>query len=211
MQYKNATPQKQADGTYVLRYQVVDAANNPVGQPSVFTGTNEAECYQKAVQAHQTATAAIERLRKRQPTYKPGTADEAITLAADAERKMREAAISYEWMQSHMPGSGREFFRCAANADILKTFLDDNGLEWTVDNLELAFDACENRLAKSNKPVTSETPEEILPPVVKTPWSDIKNRDDLRLMPRERYRELLFSPKYSSAFKEHILAIQGGN
>ncbi len=212
--YKDAAPVKQADGTYVLTYQVTDANGAPIGSKSVFAGRSESECYKKSMQAHQSAQQAIERLRKRSPIYKEGaapTVDQAITAAALAEKQMIEAREAYIFMQNHLPGSDHPYHPCQANSTILSNWLEQNDLEFVAENLEIAFDAVENSLAKTNKPATRETPEEIIPPTPTTPWSHIRNISDLNAMPREKYRELLFSPKYSAAFKQHITAIQGGN
>jgi hypothetical protein len=217
MSYKNATPQKQADGTFVLSYQVTDAQGQPVGSKSVFTGSTEAECYSKAMQAHQNAQLAVERLRKRQPTYRPGqepaTIPEMVDRAAAAERNANENAISFKWLQNHLSDSEHPFFRCDANANILKSYLDDNGLEWTVDNLELAYDNCEDRLAKGHAPVpTSETPAEIIPTMPKTPFDHIRTPDDIKTMSKQAYGDLYRSERWGTEFKKHINAIlAGGN
>src|SRR5579872_6223675 len=216
--YKDAVPVKQADGTYVLTYQVTDANGAPIGSKSVFIGSSESECYKKLMQAHQSAQQAIERLRKRTPVYKPGmapTVDEATLAAVEAERAMNESRESYIFMSQHAnPDSPDYFFPCSANAAIMKSELEADDLPWLAENLEIIFDRIRDtgKLAKRNTPIpTPNTSEEILPSVTKTPWSDIKTLEDLRLMPRDKYRELLFSPKYSAAFKQHITAIQGGN
>jgi hypothetical protein len=216
MSYKNAVPQKQADGTFLLRYQVVDAENNPIGQPSVFTGATESECYQKSVIAHQQATAAIERLRKRTPVYKPGaqpTLDQATQQAVEAERAMSEAKESYEFMSRHAdPNSPDYFFPCSANAAIMKSELEAEDLPWLAENLEIIFDRIRDtgKLAKRVPIQTPQTSEEIIPPA-KTPWSHITTREDIDRMPREKYRELMFSPKYGNDFKKHVATILGGN
>ncbi len=215
MQYKNAEPTQLSDGSWTLVYQVTDHEGNPVGGKSTFTGSSEREVMKKVIAAHQNAQLAVERLRKRQPIYKPGqepqTVDKAIQQAAAAEKTMVEAREAYIFMQNHLPGSDHAYYPCQANSTILSNWLEQNDMEFVAENLEIAFDAVENSLAKTNKPATRETPEEVVPPTPALPWSHIRNINDLNAMPKEEYKKLLFSPKYSTDFKKHIAAIQGVN
>lgn len=85
--------------------------------------------------------------------------------ARDAEAKANGQRIGYEFMRRH----ANDFNPCKANSDLLGKFLDDNGLEFTVDNLELAFIAQEDKLAPVAVPARrEEVPPVDNPPVVPT-------------------------------------------
>lgn len=84
-------------------------------------------------------------------------------IAADQEKE------SLKFMRSHV----EDFHPCEANAKIIGKYLEDNNLEWTSDNLEVAFVAVESQLAPvPGKPVP-EPVQEVIPavtvPVVETP------------------------------------------
>jgi hypothetical protein len=55
-------------------------------------------------------------------------------------------------MRNHV----EDFNPCKANADILSSYLETNELDWTVDNLEVAFVASESQLAPKQKPAVRE-------------------------------------------------------
>lgn len=87
------------------------------------------------------------------------------TAAREAEAKANGQRIGYEFMRRH----ANDFNPCKANSDLLGKFLDDNGLEFTVDNLELAFIAQEDKLAPVAVPARrEEVPPVENPPVVPT-------------------------------------------
>jgi hypothetical protein len=56
----------------------------------------------------------------------------------------RGQAIALQFMQAHV----KDFYPCQANSDALKRYLSDNNLAWEVDNLEIAFAAIGDQLAK---------------------------------------------------------------
>lgn len=75
--------------------------------------------------------------------------------AEERERKAQEAieeahgrSISYQFMRNHL----NDFNPCQANSDILTEYIQNNNLEWTVDNLEIAFAATESQLAPPTRP-----------------------------------------------------------
>jgi|SRR5579864_1702711 len=87
---------------------------------------------------------------------------------AKAEQKAREAelfakgkATALEFMKRHI----QDYNPCQANSDVIGKYLEDNQLEYTVDNLELAFLAKENELA----PVIPKEPVRPTPPVANPP------------------------------------------
>ncbi len=80
--------------------------------------------------------------------------------AIQAEEK-RQKLASEEFKLRHT----NDFNPCQANAAILINYLKENKLEWTVDNLELAFAATEPQLAPKEAPV-AEVP---VPAVVVNP------------------------------------------
>jgi hypothetical protein len=64
----------------------------------------------------------------------------------------RQNVVSDEFKQKHL----NDFNPCQANAKIIKDYLDANKLQWTTDNLELAFAATEPQLA-AKEPVAEVT------------------------------------------------------
>jgi hypothetical protein len=63
-------------------------------------------------------------------------------------------AIGFEFCRKHP-----EFYQCDANSKALYKFLRDNGLEHTVDNLEIAFASLQDELAADpKKPVVNNDP-----------------------------------------------------
>jgi hypothetical protein len=84
-------------------------------------------------------------------------------LSIDRENA-RQKQVAYEWMTRHIS----DFTPCEANSKILSAYLKDNDLEWSVDNLELAFAATESQLAPKEAPVVAVPVPELVdnPPAV---------------------------------------------
>jgi hypothetical protein len=59
----------------------------------------------------------------------------------------KNAQVAYQFMQKHL----MDYNPCQANADIISAYLKDNDLEWTVNNLELAFEIKKFELAQPVK------------------------------------------------------------
>lgn len=74
----------------------------------------------------------------------------------------RQAQVSYAFMRNHVA----DFNPCNANAQILSDYLRDNGWDWTVDNLEVAFAATESQLAPVPQaiPAPVQQPETTIQP-----------------------------------------------
>jgi hypothetical protein len=70
----------------------------------------------------------------------------------DRERA-RQKAVSDEFKIRHQ----HDFNPCQANAGFIGAYIADNKLEWTTDNLELAFAATEPQLVPVQAPVVEET------------------------------------------------------
>jgi hypothetical protein len=66
---------------------------------------------------------------------------ERIALAAEKE-STRQAKESYDFLKAHLT----DFNRCEANVKVLAEYLQANNLEWTVNNLEVAFVEEQSRL-----------------------------------------------------------------
>jgi hypothetical protein len=91
---------------------------------------------------------------------KPETAKDAVRKLSgveDLEERMSE--IETERIKNNIQSNVNEFMRrhvkdyfpCQANDAAFKQFMKDQDLAWTVDNLEIAFDAIGNDLAKDPK------------------------------------------------------------
>lgn len=77
---------------------------------------------------------------------------------ADAQIRERGARDSFEvttWMRKHL----HDFAPNQANALLLDGFLRDNNLDFTQDNLEVAFLAVQDQLTGTNRPVATDEPE----------------------------------------------------
>jgi hypothetical protein len=210
--YKDAVPVKLEDGTgYVLSYQVTDDAGKPIGAPSVFHGKDPGECYRKAMHSHQDSQKAIDRLRKSQTIYKPGSVTDAEGEAIKA-RQATAAAIesreSYEFMRSHI----HDFNPCQANAAILRDLLEREGLAWTATNLEAVFTIAlkEGKLAPMNSEYKGDTVAvvEEVPEPIAVPWTpNPLTREAIRDMSREDYKAYLYSkdPQIQAEFRKQLL------
>jgi hypothetical protein len=76
---------------------------------------------------------------------------------ADQVAQQQGAIIANAWMTDHL----HDFVNCQANTNIIGAWLEANKLEFTYDNLESAYNANENRLAKP-----TSAPVEVPAPVV---------------------------------------------
>lgn len=77
--------------------------------------------------------------------------------AALDRENLRQKEVSLDWLMKHP-----EFNRCQANSQMIASYIKENDLEWTVDNLELAYTAVESQL-------TPKVVAEATPPVVDNP------------------------------------------
>ena len=71
----------------------------------------------------------------------------------EAKEAARQRLVSDEFKSIH----AKDFNPCQANAVLISGYLRENNLEWTLDNLELAFAAKEPELAPFAAPVSEET------------------------------------------------------
>ncbi len=83
---------------------------------------------------------------------------------AKAEREAKEAEqreferqkqVSIEFLKRHK----HDFNNCQANVDLIGEYFKENKLPWTLDNLEVAFIALEDRLAPVATPAVEVLPE----------------------------------------------------
>jgi hypothetical protein len=197
--YKDAVPVFDKNtGIWTLSYQVTNDKGEPVGSPTVFTGASEKECFQKAMHSHQEATQMIDRLRKNQTIYKPGTTvpvseAEAIKIREQA-KNTREEGESYRFMRSHV----HDFNPCMANAQILRDIMDREGLDWTQENLEFCFSKAlqEGKLAPVAFKYGGDTIAEVPPappPPIEVPWPNPLTRAAAIKMDRDEYKQYYFS------------------
>lgn len=68
-----------------------------------------------------------------------------------ARENVRRDAIALKWMRGHL----EDFNPCEANANMISAYISENDLDWTEDNLEIAFVALESQLASKPAPVRS--------------------------------------------------------
>jgi hypothetical protein len=76
---------------------------------------------------------------------------EAEAKSAEDREQARQQAVSFEFLKNHQT----DYRNCQANTDLMREYFREHELPWTVDNLEIAFLALEDRLA----PVAESTVE----------------------------------------------------
>jgi hypothetical protein len=122
---------------------------------------------------------AIQQIREENPQI-AATAVRKLTGADEAEVERQKTTklnaelavqkVSYEFMRRHI----HDFNSCEANAQIIGNYILANELEWTLDNLEHAFEQVESQLAPVSLPAApvpaSSAPAntEVSTPVVPT-------------------------------------------
>ena len=86
---------------------------------------------------------------------------EAEAKAAEAEEFARQKAVSFEFLSRHQ----HDFKNVQANVDLIKDYFTEHELPWTLDNLEIAFLALEDRLAPVAAPAVDLRPANPAPTV----------------------------------------------
>jgi hypothetical protein len=85
----------------------------------------------------------------------------------------RHEKVSLAFLRSHI----NDFNNCKANVEMIAKYLEENKLEWTTDNLELAFVAKESELAPVERPVAPVVPANpvvtVTPTVVAVPAAPV--------------------------------------
>jgi len=91
--------------------------------------------------------------------------------AAEAQRLYLEEQASYAFLRKHI----HDFNNCDANVKMIDEYIKENKLEWTLDNLELAYIAKESELAPVVSPVAPVVPNPApaVTPVVTTPAAPV--------------------------------------
>lgn len=74
--------------------------------------------------------------------------------AAHETEQIRQKGVSLEFLKKHL----HDFNNCQANVQLIGSYIEENQLVWTLDNLEIAFNALESELAPVVKPVAPVTP-----------------------------------------------------
>jgi hypothetical protein len=173
----------QADGTWTAEIAAAD------GRPQRFTAPTRVKLIAELMKAKAHADSHIQRLKSRpSPTPKrnevhpltvddefqlgielqnPATAAKAIKRVLEAEiaperEQARIARVTYEFARRHV--NDPRLFDCEANGRMLAQWVADNGFEYTVDNLEIALEECQGRLAQApqaqnEQVVTQQQPE----------------------------------------------------
>jgi hypothetical protein len=99
-----------------------------------------------------TSTDAEKRTAAAQKIQENSTLEARQKLAVATENAKQEAA-AFRFMAKHI----KDYNPCQANGQIVDTFMRENDLDWTVDNLEVAFANCESQLApvEGSEPVVT--------------------------------------------------------
>jgi hypothetical protein len=99
---------------------------------------------------------------KRLAAVRAIAAHESAAAKAEAEaekQKTRAEAVSLRFLKNHI----LDYNNCQANNDLMGAYILDNNLEWTEDNLEIAFGNIESQLAPV---VRREAPVQVPAPTV---------------------------------------------
>lgn len=65
-----------------------------------------------------------------------------LKVSREQRAAQQRAQIAYEWM-----GARPEFYNCDANGAILREYIETNNLDWSFENLDIAYAATQDRLA----------------------------------------------------------------
>lgn len=127
-----------------------------------------------------------------------------------------EERIAYKFMRKHF----HEYNPCQANANILSTWMKEQGLQFNEQNLEMAFVATQSSLAPyqptAQTPATETLSEEereeqerqafidSLPPLPKT-WVQIRTAQDVHDLSASDYRRCYHAaPPHGENFRKRV-------
>lgn len=77
----------------------------------------------------------------------------------------RQEQVTFMFLKNHRD----DYHPCEANTNLFREYFQENQLAWTVDNLEIAFNALESELAPVVKPVAPAAPVNPQPAAQPTP------------------------------------------
>jgi hypothetical protein len=171
----------------VQDYQVKDeSTGEPIGRPTHLEARNWIEFLSKKDKCHVEATRAFNRLKLQKLTYKqqqqpklPTPEEQLKTIlssenpveavaavkkatevtpeqrAAKAEADAKAALVTYQFLAKHI----HDFNNCDANVKLLGEYFQENeGLEYTIENLEIAIKVLEDQLVPPAREVVPTVP-----------------------------------------------------
>lgn len=141
----------------VLKYQPTDEQGNPIGKETVIKGATWEEIARKQITVNEMAVRAYHRERKaREAVSQPKNGEPPKTLTPEEvagrvqqidvyleQQRRNSAAIRF--MRSHP----NDYYVCDANNAAVDGYLEQNGLDYTYENYEIAFAAMKDSLAQS--------------------------------------------------------------
>ena len=161
----------------VLEYQPTDEQGNAIGKKTVIKGVSWEEIARKQVDVNQQAVRAYHRIKNAKPTARP----EEVKFTPEQEAKLNELGIgkriqeidlyreqqrrnsaAIRFLRSH----ANDYYVCDANNAALDGYLEQNGLDYTPENYEIAFAALSDSLAQSPA-VTPRAEANPVPPASK--------------------------------------------
>ena len=144
----------------VLEYQPTDESGQPIGNKTAIKGATWEEIAQKSVEVNTQIVRAYHRLKGAKPTAKP----EEVKFTPEQEAKLNELGIgnriqeidlyreqqrrnsaAIRFLRSH----ANDYYVCDANNAALDGYLEQNGLDYTPENYEIAFATMSDSLAQS--------------------------------------------------------------
>jgi len=141
---------------FIVDYQATAEDGTAIGKPTHLEADTYEEIIEKMKQAHIAATRALARQNEAFNKYKqlkvtpkpaadatPATTEQRVDKLEKESDFVRGQRTALEFMRGHVA----DFYPCEANAATLKEWIHENDLEWTADNLEIAFEACRSLLA----------------------------------------------------------------
>src|SRR5215813_8621108 len=122
-----------------------------------------------------------------------------------AKQQVEGQRIAYRWMKRHLA----DFDQSPESAKKISDYMKANGLEFSEENLEKAFQALVAqgvRFTAAAAPVTLAAPVADELPSVPEYFPPMNTKKDIRVIPHNTFRELYFG-KHGALFRARIEAV----
>lgn len=116
-----------------------------------------------------------------------------------AENNAAGALVTLQWLQTE---TGSRFIQNTYNADLIQKWLTRHGKEWSLENLEEAFLACESQmLAKNPTPEAApipepEPPKPPTPQELYGPWARVTKEKVSEMLAIGEYKKAMHDPRF---------------
>lgn len=179
MQFRKPEVKRLDDGRYACNYQ------NENGVTSLTAGSYE-ELIEKLAVSHQNSVAALKRTRDYVDRVKTETYDQKTREADAALQSAKQDMAVWAWMRQES-----RYVPNQANANILLSWIQSQGLEVTPQNLQISFDLNFDRLTHAAPTPAVQPPAPPAPEPVAQPSAPVENlptKAELVAMSPEEFR-----------------------